>query len=202
MRSIHDITQGRYRFVFVAPGVCKRALSVFKAALNGLLNYLVVDEAHCFSEWGHDFRPAYDVAFPVQNARKQCSIVALCHCGREHATGPSEEFDVDDEFVTYGMEQGRPELTFKVRQLTAPPMPPLTTSASCERNFNLCAPAIALLFSSKVNGMDETFNHFNELRATFPKLKLVYSRGSRRAGPQRWRWRVCRKSGLDWSGDL
>ena len=61
------ILQGKYKLVYVAPERLRSA--PFLQVLQSLtLSLLAVDEAHCISEWGHDFRPDY---LHIAEARKR-----------------------------------------------------------------------------------------------------------------------------------
>ena len=54
-RGLH---RGQYRLLYVAP---ERLMldSFLERALNWNIAQIAIDEAHCISEWGHDFRPEY-----------------------------------------------------------------------------------------------------------------------------------------------
>ncbi|MDB6031854.1 MAG: recQ 1 [Verrucomicrobiales bacterium] len=73
MRGLH---QGEYRLLYVAPE--RLMLSGFLADLQRWnVKLLAVDEAHCISEWGHDFRPEYRQLAQFRESLKDVPIMAL-----------------------------------------------------------------------------------------------------------------------------
>jgi ATP-dependent DNA helicase RecQ len=74
-RRLNQAAAGRYRLLYVAP---ERLQSpAFTEILHKLPLYLlVVDEAHCVSQWGHDFRPSYLAIAPWVEELPQRPLLA------------------------------------------------------------------------------------------------------------------------------
>ena len=81
---------GEYKFLYLAP---ERIQSdVFRMRLERMkVSLLVVDEAHCISQWGYDFRPAY---LKIHELRELCPSVA-CIALTASAT-PEVETDIQN----------------------------------------------------------------------------------------------------------
>ena len=72
-----DIRQGLTKLLYVAPESLskKETIDFFKSVK---ISFLAVDEAHCISEWGHDFRPEYrNLRIILQQFEQSIPIVAL-----------------------------------------------------------------------------------------------------------------------------
>ncbi|MEO1021211.1 MAG: ATP-dependent DNA helicase RecQ [Bacteroidota bacterium] len=68
---------GMYKLLYCAPERLKTER--WRAELNNLnIDLIAIDEAHCISEWGHDFRPSYrDIVHELSSLRGSSSWLAL-----------------------------------------------------------------------------------------------------------------------------
>ena len=71
-----DLVAGKTKLLYVAPETLTKDINVeFLKSLN--ISFYAVDEAHCISEWGHDFRPEYRRIRPIIDTIGQRPVIAL-----------------------------------------------------------------------------------------------------------------------------
>lgn len=72
-----DISDGKTKLLFIAPETLTKEENIeFFQQVN--VSFVAVDEAHCISEWGHDFRPEYrKIRSMLDTINKEIPIVAL-----------------------------------------------------------------------------------------------------------------------------
>lgn len=67
IHTLKVVTESNCKFLYVSPE--RLETSLFKEYLPGMgINLIAVDEAHCISQWGYDFRPSY---LKIENLRKE-----------------------------------------------------------------------------------------------------------------------------------
>ena len=71
-----DVLSGKTRLLYVAPESLTKEENVeFLKSIK--ISFYAIDEAHCISEWGHDFRPEYRRIRPIINEIGKAPIIAL-----------------------------------------------------------------------------------------------------------------------------
>ena len=72
----NDIREGRTKLLYVAPESLTKEENVeFLRTVK--VSFYAIDEAHCISEWGHDFRPEYRRIRPIINEIGKAPVIAL-----------------------------------------------------------------------------------------------------------------------------
>ena len=114
-KTLDDIEEGKRKLIYVTPE--RAASGKLEDELGGQkVSLFVVDEAHCVSEWGHDFRPSY---LFLQRAIDQLGRPPVC--ALTATATPSVAADItsqlglrNPECIHTGFD--RPSLAFEVRE--------------------------------------------------------------------------------------
>ncbi len=115
-RGLH---RGEYRMLYVAPE--RLMLDTFlERALNWNIAQFAIDEAHCISEWGHDFRPEYRELKKLRNHLPDVPLMALTATATERVRA-----DIVKELKLrnprcYVASFNRPNLTYRIIPKSAP----------------------------------------------------------------------------------
>lgn len=113
-----DILSGKTKLLYVAPESLTKEENVgFLKHVK--ISFYAVDEAHCISEWGHDFRPEYRRIRPIINEIGKAPVIALTATAT-----PKVKMDIQKNLgmtdaVEFKSSFNRPNLYYEVRAKTA-----------------------------------------------------------------------------------
>lgn len=112
-----DITAGKTKLLYVAPeSLTKEEYVDFLKSCK--ISFYAIDEAHCISEWGHDFRPEYRRIRPIVNEIGEAPIIALTATATDKVrTDIKKSLGILDA-VEFKSSFNRPNLYYEVRPKT------------------------------------------------------------------------------------
>ena len=112
-----DIREGRTKLLYVAPESLTKEDNVeFLKSVK--ISFYAVDEAHCISEWGHDFRPEYRRIRPIINEIGTAPVIALTATATDKVrTDIKKNLGIVDA-TEFKSSFNRPNLYYEVRPKT------------------------------------------------------------------------------------
>ncbi len=116
-RILENCTHGLYQFLYVSPERLKT--EKFLARLERMpIQLVAIDEAHCISQWGHDFRPAYLEIANIREILTDVPFIALTATATEKVKADIVEFLGLKSPLIFTKSFARNNIRFIVRKVT------------------------------------------------------------------------------------
>ena len=112
-----DILSGKTKLLYVAPESLTKEDNV-EFLKNVKISFYAIDEAHCISEWGHDFRPEYRRIRPIINMIGQAPIIALTATATQKVREDIKKILGMPDAKEFKSSFNRPNLYYEVRRKT------------------------------------------------------------------------------------
>ena len=112
-----DVRSGQTKLLYVAPeSLIKAEYVEFLRSVK--ISFYAIDEAHCISEWGHDFRPEYRRIRPIINDIGKAPIIALTATATDKVRSDIKKNLGIVDATDFKSSLNRPNLYYEVRQKT------------------------------------------------------------------------------------
>lgn len=109
-----DVVSGLTKLLYVAPESLNKAENIdFLHSIH--ISFYAVDEAHCISEWGHDFRPEYRRIRPLIEEIGPAPLIALTATATPKVQDDIQKNLGMEEAVVFKSSFNRPNLYYEVR---------------------------------------------------------------------------------------
>jgi ATP-dependent DNA helicase RecQ len=171
-RAAIDLDDGRAEFVFTTPEQLTKP-EFLDALAAGPIDLFVIDEAHCISQWGHDFRPAYRALGGAIRALGSPTVLALTATAPQAVVDDIIEQLALNELRTVNLGLFRPNLQLTVE--------PATTDAAKMRTvFDLLStqPGPTIIYAA-------TVRHVNAVSEVLTRAGHDVARYHGALGPRR-----------------
>ena len=120
-RILDNAVFGAVKFLYISPE--RLSSSLFLAKLRHMkVSFIVVDEAHCISQWGHEFRPAYLHIKEIRQELPDCPVLALTATATteviediKNELSRSDNDNGEESFHVFSMSFRRSNLRYVVR---------------------------------------------------------------------------------------
>jgi ATP-dependent DNA helicase RecQ len=110
-----DVSSGKTKLLYVAPESLSKAENVEFLKLIKV-SFVAVDEAHCISEWGHDFRPEYrKIRQVINNIGDNIPVIALTATATPKVQSDIRKNLQMNDAVLFKSSFNRPNLYYEVR---------------------------------------------------------------------------------------
>lgn len=117
-QTLKAAAESNCKFLYISPE--RLQTTVFKEWVSSLyINLIAVDEAHCISQWGYDFRPPYLKIAEIRNELTNVPILALTA-----SATPDVQQDICDKLlfeqpIIFRQSFAKPNLSFSAFQLSS-----------------------------------------------------------------------------------
>ena len=112
-----DILHGKTKLLYVAPESLTKDENV-DFLRNVKISFYAIDEAHCISEWGHDFRTEYRRIRPIINEIGAAPVIALTATATDKVRGDIKKNLGMTDAKEFKSSFNRPNLYYEVRNKT------------------------------------------------------------------------------------
>lgn len=175
-KIIRRVAAGQIRFLFVSPE--RLQISNFRETIQSLymqklLSLVVIDEVHCMSEWGHDFRTSYlTLPYTLDNiARHVPRLCLTATASKKVLEDIQNEFKIESDNVKTLSRYERKNLHFSVVECEPFEKVHKVLKERIERH-QIDEQNAAIVFTSFVNGNSGAFPLYQHIKEYVPNANF------------------------------
>src|ERR1700693_927859 len=177
---MREASKGRYRLLYLSPERLARADTV-EWLRNVPVSFFVIDEAHCISEWGHEFRPEYRQLNSLRANLPERTIAAFTASATQQV-----RHDIIDQLQLrdphkYIASFHRPNLRYIIKECTGGEQPNLLLKA-----LRAYAEQNVIVYAPTINKVEETVDLLEEHEIPAIAYHGKMDNDTRRENQERW----------------